>query len=274
MRGARQLLRHQQGFTLIELITVITILGVVGIGITSYIKFGVQIYSDAVGRERQLSDSRFIIERLTRELREALPNSVRVAKNGSSTVQCIEFLPIHGSSSYVDIPLIATSKEITLVKPHISGGDKIAIYPLEPAEVYVDPGQSFGKIFYLTAQPEANPTAVAPYTDTVTIKDDKSVRFSGYSPTSRYFLVGNAVSYCADGLTIKRYDDYWPGAAPQAVPPAVTGVLMAQQQINNTPFKVEDATLLRNAIVQLDFDFQYTDENLQLFHEVHIANVP
>ena len=241
-------LHRHSGFTLVELITVIIILGIVSIGVTRFLEFGTQVYTDAVGRERQLGEARFVIERMTRELREALPNSVRVAE--SNGIQCIEFVPITGSASYITIPVETAANEVTLVRPTASGdlnadlsGDKIVVYPLSPADVYVDPVQSLGKVFYLESLP-------SPIKDTSTIvptdtgKDAverlkirkvagayPNVQFSAYSPTSRYYLVGNAVSYCANGDTIMRYDGYWPGAGAQAVPPAVTGVLMAKNQL-------------------------------------------
>ncbi|AVV84022.1 MSHA biogenesis protein MshO [Shewanella putrefaciens] len=46
-----------------------------------------------------LSQSRFVVERMTRELRSAVPNSVRV-NTDSLTYQCIEFVPIQASTSY------------------------------------------------------------------------------------------------------------------------------------------------------------------------------
>ncbi|MEC9260142.1 MAG: prepilin-type N-terminal cleavage/methylation domain-containing protein, partial [Pseudomonadota bacterium] len=70
--------RHNRGFTLIELVTVIVILGVASAGIASFVRGSMQTYIDVSTREQLLSESRFAIERLKRELRNAVPNSVRI----------------------------------------------------------------------------------------------------------------------------------------------------------------------------------------------------
>ena len=92
-----------KGFTLIELVLVILVLGIVSTSVTSFIRYGAEIYQDVSGRDKQISDSRFVIERITREIRNAVPNSVRVFKR---LVACVEFIPILASSSYVDIPVL------------------------------------------------------------------------------------------------------------------------------------------------------------------------
>ena len=53
--------RLSSGFTLIELVTVILVLAIVSVGVGSYITFGVDIYRDAIGRDRQINESRFVI---------------------------------------------------------------------------------------------------------------------------------------------------------------------------------------------------------------------
>ena len=74
----RQLTRKKSsGFSLIELIVVIVILGVLAASITSFIRFGTQIYTETTARDQLVSSARFAIERLNREVRNALPNSLR-----------------------------------------------------------------------------------------------------------------------------------------------------------------------------------------------------
>lgn len=262
--------RRSCGFTLIELVTVILILSIVSIGVTSYIRFGIDIYRDSVGRDRQIGDSRFLIERISRELREALPNSVRVGSSGDGSTQCIEFVPIVASSSYVDIPVTpdAAAKKILVVAPAIGGGTKISVYPLSAADIYANVNQNTGKTFALNAVNNLSGQNV------VELELQRNVLFGQDSPTERYFLIDTAVSYCADGSEIRRYGNYW--RSDNSFPPSAggTGVLMAQRQTNKTPFTYQPGTLIRNSVAQLDFKFSYDDEKLNLYHEVHIVNVP
>jgi len=267
----------QRGFTLIELIMVIMVLSAVSVGVSSFIHFGVDIYRDAAGRDRQIGDSRFLIERISRELREALPNSVRVNDNQS----CIEFVPIVASSSYIDIPVMPelVSKLPLVVLPAaevlLSQADKLVIYPLHPSDIYVrvagSPPVVSGKVFELAAAVPARDIAGDAVSGTLTLKN--AVQFSADSPTERYYLIKDAVSYCVEGTDIKRHSGYW-SASGQASPPTSNGVLMAQRQSNSKPFVYHPASLTRSAMVQLNFEFSYDDELLKLYHEVHVVNVP
>jgi MSHA biogenesis protein MshO len=261
-----------KGFSLMELITVIILLAIITISVTSYLRFGADIYADVTGREQLLSETRFVIERMTREIREAVPNSARVRQTG--TVQCIEFLPIKGSSSYIDIPVFpeAATTTINLVQHNISAvdADKIIVYPLQPSDIYGgDPTtDTTGKAFSFATAP-GNGTS----TEILTL--DNTVRFDADSPTERYYLAKSAVSFCIDSLTqqISRYDGYWPGAI-QAAPPAVAGVLMSDGISNATPFKYSGSTLTTNAIIQITLETLRDEETITFYHEVHLINVP
>ena len=54
----RKLSTHNKGFTLVELITVIIVLGVVSVGISGFIRTGIQIYTDTTERDQCYEFSR------------------------------------------------------------------------------------------------------------------------------------------------------------------------------------------------------------------------
>jgi len=255
------MITSRRGFTLIELILVILVMSIVSISVASFIRFGIDIYQDTVNRDRQVGDSRFLIERLTRELREAVPNSIRV--NNS----CIEFVPIVVNSTYISIPVMPdSSDELLVVESTRSGGSKIIIYPLSPQEIYAPALTDAAKIFEIDSMTDEG-------NNVMEISFANAISFLQHSPIERYFLVDSAVSYCVEGQDIKRYGDYWPGQN-QLSPPNATGVLMVKNQVNATPFEYHQDSLIRNAVVQLNLSFSYDDELLNLYHEVHIVNVP
>lgn len=277
--------RVMKGFTLVELVLVILVLGIVSTSVTSFIIFGVEIYQDVSGRDKQLSDSRFVIERITREVREALPNSVRVTNDGS----CIEFIPILASSSYVDIPVLPddASNTVTLISnDEVSNQNntKLVVYPLSTGDVYVDGGSTIGKLFNISNYnfidiPADSATNSATYQQ-LELTLDNTVLFDDESPTERYFIIKDSVAYCQDATnnTILRYQGH-SFTTTQSTQAAFTtagntGVLMAERQSNDFPFSILSPTLLRNAIVVIDFTFTYDDENLRQINEVHVANVP
>lgn len=87
-----------RGFTLIEMVISIILLSIVGLFLGNVIGQAMGIYAGTSAREALIQQGRFVTERMSRELREAVPNSMLVA-NG-----CIEFLPIINSGIYQSLP--------------------------------------------------------------------------------------------------------------------------------------------------------------------------
>lgn len=283
-------LKQRRGFTLIELIMTILMLAVISVGLASYIRNTTDIYVDVVGRQKVIAEARFVVERMTRELREALPNSVRAGRSGNVT--CVEFIPVVASSTYVNVPVApeSASNTVRLVEHGVSGAsaDKISVYALSPNQIYTDvANQVSGRVFSLN-------DAVNNGTGVQDVSLVNSVRFEKDSPNDRYYLIANAVSYCTDSGSnqIVRYSDYWPcspsvpNACSQQFPPSASSVqgtlrhsLMATNQTNHdlgasAPFAFSGATLVRHAVVMLNLEFLREAERIQFHHEVHIVNVP
>lgn len=283
-------MKRLRGFTLIELIMTILMLAILSIGLASYVRNTTDIYVDVVGRQKIIGEARFVIERITRELREALPNSLRVGRSGS--VSCMEFVPIVASSTYVNIPVApeAAADTVRLVEHGVASAsaNKISVYALSPNQIYTDvANQTTGRVFLLDE-------AVNQGSGVQDVDLANSVRFQKDSPNDRYYLIANAVAYCTDSSTnqVVRYSNYWPcspsspAACSQQFPPRATQVqgslqssLMAQHQVNHgagasAPFAFTGATLLRNAVVMVNFEFLREAERIRFHHEVHIVNVP
>ncbi|MBL0689544.1 MAG: prepilin-type N-terminal cleavage/methylation domain-containing protein, partial [Pseudoalteromonas sp.] len=112
-----------KGFTLLELIIVIIILGVMSVGIAGFITLSTQTYLNVSERDELLANARFVTERLNREIRNAVPNSIRI--NSNSTTECLEFIPIKASTTYMDIPVIPelASKNISIIPFQDSEGN-------------------------------------------------------------------------------------------------------------------------------------------------------
>ena len=97
--------RQEGGFTLVELVMVILLLGVMATFSSQFIGIGTQIYGDASRREQLMSDARFALERLNREVRDAVPGSVRVEDEGGGAQEqgaCLRFWPIATAGRYLE----------------------------------------------------------------------------------------------------------------------------------------------------------------------------
>ncbi|MGI2187119.1 PilW family protein [Shewanella oncorhynchi] len=271
------------GFTLVEMVTVILILGILVVGVSSFIIFGTRIFVESSSVDQVLSQSRFAVERMTRELRSALPNSVRL-NSDSLTYQCVEFVPIEASTTYLTMPIIpaaAASTGIVILDRNqdenkISENQFAWIYPLVDADVYSSARQK-------RAQVKTPPLTLA---NQVTLTFTAPTRFAEASPRQRIYFGSSPVSYCfekgANGndLQIVRYAGYNFNTVQPNPATMGTGVLMAQSvanrldNSNDLPLILTPSSLVNNAMVHLQPRFNVNGETFQYRHQVQVINVP
>lgn len=264
--------RPQRGFTLVEMVAVILLLGVVGAATVQYISLSLGAYKDASRRSELVQMGRFAIEKISRESRNALPGSVRT--RSSAAFQCLEFVPIRAATGYVgrvsDLPAVS---EVALLDFDYSYsiGDQLAIYTIDSSDVYSAGTQALAALDGVTS--------VA--ADLRTAQLSSAHRFPQESPLQRAYIVQGPVSYCVEDNRLLRYSGYG-RTATQSVPPAVTGVPVASGiRLRNSSGASIDAfrwlpgTLERAGILHLNFNFSAdgaSDEWLQLSQDVSIRN--
>lgn len=254
-----------RGFTLVELITVMVILGILSIGTVRFITDSSSGFASTISRTELAGDARFAVERLGRALRDALPGSVRV--NGT----CLEFIPVVAGSTYVTLPVATPATEFRAVP--------VAPLPLPPgARVAVYPS---GAVYQLSSIAIVSPTVSvsAPNADNeVTVTMAAAHRFPAESPSNRFFLVTEPVSYCVDGDALWRYQGYGFAAVqptPAGLPAALPDRALITQSVSSpAPFSVAAATLTRNAVVDIDLSFERGGDSVALQHLVQVRNVP
>lgn len=88
----------QSGFTLIEMITVIVLLGIIAGILTPFISKAMQAYTHSNARASLVGKGRLALERLAREVRQAVPNSLTVLAGGTG----IEFARSRAGGRYVE----------------------------------------------------------------------------------------------------------------------------------------------------------------------------
>jgi MSHA biogenesis protein MshO len=270
-----------KGFTLVELVTVIIVLGVVSVGIAGFIRTGVEIYADVSERDQIIGDSRFVVERINRELRLAIPNSIRVTNDASN--QCLEFVPAEWVTFYTTLPVTpdtsVTAKVLELADNKVNFslqlGDFAVVYPTNNDDVYHEDSDKRREI--IACNNVNNDCELSDATNGIA-KLTITQAFLDHSPTSRLYIARKAVSYCAigDENSIYRNENSLINNDQDLY---TTGVLMAENLTNvlangEAPFTISEATLTRNGLVQIFLTFNRNEEVINFNSEVHIPNVP
>ena len=270
-------LSREAGFTLIEMVTVILILGIMVVGLSSFVIFGTRIFVESSAVDQVLSQSRFGIERITRDIRRAVPNSLRTLTTTDGSYQCLELLPIAASTSYINAPFVPQSVQNNLtaiksIRP-IAEDQSVLIYPLTTADIY-NPQGTTAKRFIVDS--------VAELGDQLTITLTQSVRFTEASPLKRLYVADSPISYCfvqaASNIDLRLYQGYGYRVNQPAPADMGNGVLMAQNVTNalsvNPAVIITPSTLVTNAIVHLQPVFSVNGETFQYQHQVQVMNVP
>jgi len=275
--GARRLAR---GVTLVEMIVVIAITGILAAAVAVFIRRPVEGYIDAA-RRAELSDiADTALRRITRDLRTALPNSVRVDGTG----KYIEYLQTSGGGRYrsdvdsggggdsLNFTAADTTFNVIGPMPTMAAGDSIVIYNLN-----WDPA-----ITTANAYVGDNRAAYASNTAT-TVTLSLATLFPYASPGKRFQVVQHPVTYACDpvGGTVRRIAGY----AIQAVQPnnvaaaplstAPSNTLLASS-ITDCSFSYVTASgaTQRTGVVSLSLQVEQVGEKVRLFQQVHVNNVP
>ncbi|MCF6283340.1 MAG: type II secretion system GspH family protein [Candidatus Polarisedimenticolaceae bacterium] len=86
------------GFTLVELVLTIVILSIVASFASNIVGRQLEVYQDAASRAMLVDQAETALRRMQRDIRAALPNSVRV--DGAGTVTVIEMVTVLGGLPY------------------------------------------------------------------------------------------------------------------------------------------------------------------------------
>ncbi|WP_196139765.1 prepilin-type N-terminal cleavage/methylation domain-containing protein [Aliikangiella sp. G2MR2-5] len=260
-----------KGFTLFELIIVIVLIGILAISLGKISSVSVYSYIDAKDRNRMSHEARWIIERIAREARNAMAQSIRTGNNLG--VDCVEFMPISNASISTNLPASGSISDFNAVAYNLSfqANTYVAIMPLTASSVYAING---------VLAPIAS-VATTGNESTITLSSPSN--FTHRSPENRFLIVSRPVSFCLDTSSgqLSRYEGYNINQVQQ-IPPSISGELIADNLSSGTGmFSYQPGVLSRSGILQINFRLQNSTRNLsgnseafEYFHEVHIRNVP
>jgi len=288
--------QSSKGFTLVEMIMVIVITGIIGGIVAVFLKAPVQQYMDVARRADMTDIADTALRRVTRDLRLALPNSVRVtgACAGAGTTCFIEFLPTTGGGRYradidatddvcpggnadddiLSITAADTCFEVlsAMPVPPPNAGDQIVVYNLGIAGADAYAGNT------LATHNRRAVSAVG--ANSISITSANALPFD--SPGHRFHVVTTPVTYvCAPaaggvGGTLTRWQGYDIQSAQPTMLPATgtpSSALLATN-VSDCRFTYDPLVSARNGLVTMRLAITEDVETVTLYNAAHVSNQP
>lgn len=298
---------HQFGFTLVEMIVVIVITGIIGGMVAIFIKAPVQGYVDSSRRAEMTDIADTALRRLARDIRTAVPNSVRLPTPAGSTY--IEFMPTSDGGRYRADPSGGAGNLCDGVAGN-TGGDALNFDTADTCFEVIGKAIDLTKhatdedksdqIVIGSTQSSGNPPYIKtfagngvrrPYTGatgTQTVVSITNVRLPAFAELEgqRFDVVPGdqqAVTYAClnvatdangDGTgTLTRYWAYGFNAA-QLAPASLGGSSAILADRVSACEITYDLVNQRNGLVAIRLGITRSGESVSLYHTIHVNNVP
>ncbi len=247
----------RNGFTLIEMVITIVVTSIIFLGISSFIQLGATGYTNTIDRQKIQNEARFVLEKMTREIRHAVPNSFELV-NGN---QCIQFYPILFSGFY---HWDEVNNQIQFIV-----GDQTT--------------NSFSTRDRMVINPSRIEDLATSSTQSIDLKGSNvSYESDGYfeisSPTIAWHSIANRhyiyntdqlTRYCVNNNIVTRQTPSVSGSQP---------VVVAQQiDSSNSLFQYEHVSLQRGGLIHIELAFTQmingSAETSNYIHDVQVMNV-
>lgn len=270
---------RSRGVTLVELIAVIAITGILAAVVAVFIRRPVEGYADSARRASLTDEADTALRRITRDLRLALPNSVRVDGTG----QFIEYIETTGGGRYraevsstgtgniLDFSAPDTLFDVLGPVPTLATGNQIVVYNLyntgTTSNAYS--GDNRAALTSLAAPPIAMASTLFPQP----------------SPSKRFHVVSGPVTYGCSGGQLIRYSGYAYNTAQVAPPAGATTTALLAANVDTTSAEkcqfvyTAGALSERNATVSIVLPIISTAaggniERVRMFQQAQVSNAP
>ncbi|MBX3661397.1 MAG: prepilin-type N-terminal cleavage/methylation domain-containing protein [Burkholderiales bacterium] len=269
------ILRKMTGVTLVELIVVIAITSIIAATVAVFIRRPVEGYADAARRAALTDEADTALRRITRDLRLALPNSIRVDPTG----KFVEFIETSGGGRYraepdsggggntLDFSAADSSFDVLGPVPALVAGNQVVVYNL----------YSTGA----TSSAYAGDNRAAFSSVAGSTINIASTQFPEPSPAKRFHVVTGAVTYGCSGGQLVRYWGYGYNAAQVAPPAGGSSAVLAGNVDAGECLFVYTAGALTERIGTVSIVLQINSttaggglERVRMFQQAQVSNAP
>lgn len=269
---------RSRGFTLIELVLAIVLTGALFATVSLFIVGPTTAYADMTRRAALVDAADIALRHLARDIRAAIPNSVRVHPSGlaielAAAASGGRYRAAPDPSQTESDPLAFDSEDASfdllggfpgIGLPFNSAGHRLVVYNLgTPGSDLFESGSSnitpSGAGFTIDANGK------------VTL--DAGHRFPRASPRQRIYLFDGVIRYTCDpvsGVLTRQASlptspdiTYTPGAGDLVV-----------NGVTDCEFTYALGSASRSAVVTLRIDITSGDESIRLLRQVHVENLP
>lgn len=278
--------QRPRGFTLVELVVVITVAAIIGVFLVFFLTTPVDSYFAQTRRSDLVDAENRILRNVATDVRTALPGSLRTAASGS--VLALELLATTGVARYYGPgdksylpPVQQSAQELSTGSLDSNGFYTIGHYgPTTGAYLAVTrPGapSAYALTGIMTSQ--FTITANGPTSEDHVSLTGGGFTFSGASPTHSSFIVSGPVTYLCDTTptvqTLRRFSNYpvaptqptSASAAPLSAP-TVRNSLIATNVTACSFTSYQPAGSNVGQMLLLQVTLTSNGEVLQVFHEI------
>lgn len=257
---------------------VIVIMGVIGGIVAVFLKVPVDAYFDSARRAALTDVADTAVRRMARDIRKALPNSLRTPTTAPVANQCLEFIPTKTGGRYradvnasgmgdiLDFSAADTSFDMlgvnsSLADQAIVAGDSVVVYNLGIPGSDAYAGSNRSTVSAVGTGTLANETKIS----------IASIQFPLASGSNRFHVIPtgeNVVAYvCNGGNLYRTTSTTFTSACPK------TGAILATN-VSSCEFVYNGTDLQRNGLVQVKINLTSNGETVSLYHEIHVDNSP
>ena len=295
-------LNRHSGFSLLELILVVVLLGLLASGAGLLITRPIEAYSDQLRRQQLVDQAEMALRQIARDVRRALPNSIRISTiAGGWALEMVntidgaryrdEIDPVGGvyilpfdlldfSSADTDFNVLGQFGNLPL-NVILPSNQRVVIYNTGPTDIYQDINSGIGS--GIVTSSTTNLTITNPAGEHH-INMNPAFQFTQQSPGQRMFVIDGAISYvCNPGSrTITRYDNYPYQTSQQdsdlslaALPGVQSGKVVTQVANSGCEINYDPGTASRGGLVSIRIVLDDSSgESISLHHQIHVVNVP
>ncbi len=251
-----------QGFSLIELILVVIIIAVMAALSPNLISLPVGSYLNLERRTALVDAGEATLSRMQRDIRRALPNSIRILGGGA----VLELIHTSAGGYYRAKQASNGSGDILDFTQPDSAFDVLGdlVYPPSGELVIYNLGIAGADAYAGDNRTALNSAA------TVNSLTFDAKQFPFPSPQQRFFLVDGPITYRCLGTQLLRYDGYVINSTP-----VLSAASIQADQLSACQFTYDSGTDTRSGLVTIAITLSdASGESLSLLQQVHVDNAP